>query len=242
MATTATAPRSRTAPPLPTTPAPRRRSRLGRVSRAAALTWLAAALAFVLSASVLRERAEHVEVLVAARDIPAGTELTTSMLRSIELDADSPLADTLLLRGRLQPGMVVGAVVTEGSPIRTADLVEESSRHRLRSMSIQVDRAQAVGGDIAVGDLVDVIDVIDGAPTYVVAGVQVIDVATDGGGRGLSGGNGPSGFFVVVQVDARQALALAGAMEDGGLQVVRSTGAQPVADGTTQADGAGADE
>lgn len=242
MATTGTALRSRTAPPTPVSPPARRRPRIGRVSRAAALTWLAAALAFVLSASVLRERAERVEVLVAARDIPAGTELTTSMVRSIELDADSPLAATLLLRGRLEPGMVVDGVLAEGSPIRTTDLVEGSGGDRLRSMSIQVDRAQAVGGDVAIGDLVDVIDVIDGSPTYVVAGVQVVDVATEGSSRGLSGGSGPGGFFVVVQVDARQALALAGAMEDGGIQVVRSTGAEPVADGTTQDDRTGADE
>lgn len=91
-----------------------------------------------------------------------------------------------------------------------------------------------MGGDIAVGDVVDVIDVVDGSPTYVVAGVQVIDVASEGSSRGLSGSGGPGGYFVVVQVDADQALALAGAMEDGGVQVVRSTGAEPVADGTTQ--------
>ena len=238
MATTATALRDRTAPPAPTAPPPRRRSRVVRVSRAAALTWLAAALAFVLSASVLRDRAEHVEVLVAARDIPAGTELTTAMVRSIELDADSPLAEELLLRGRLEPGMVVDQVVTAGSPIRTSDLAETSTGERLRSMSIQVDRAHAVGGDITVGDLVDVIDVVDGEPTYVVAGVQVTDVAAESSSRGLSGGGGPNGFFVVVQVDARQALALAGAMEDGGVQVVRSTGAEPVSDRTEPA-GAG---
>jgi len=238
MATTATALKTRPVVPSAASPAPRRRSRLGRVSRAAALTWLAGTLAFVLSASVLRDRAERVEVMVAARDIPAGTELTAGMLRSIELDADSPLATALLLRGRLEPGTVLDGAVTEGSPIRTSDLVEGSRGDRLRSMSIQVDRAQAVGGDIAIGDLVDVIDVVDGSPTYVVAGVQVIDVASEGSSRGLSGSGGPGGFFVVVQVDADQALALAGAMEDGGLQVVRSTGAEPVADGTTQ-DGAG---
>lgn len=238
MATPATALKDRPAPPAPAAAPLRHRSRVLRVSRVAALTWLAAALAFVLSASVLRDRAEHVEVLVAARDIPAGTELTTAMVRSIELDADSPLAEEFLLRGRLERGMVVDGVVTAGSPIRTSDLARASAGERLRSMSIQVDRAHAVGGDIATGDQVDVIDVVDGAPTYVVAGVQVIDVATEGTSRGLSGGGGPNGYFVVVQVDARQALALAGAMEDGGVQVVRSTGAEPVTDSTEPA-GAG---
>ena len=185
------------------------------MSRAAALTWLAGTLAFVLSASVLRDRAERVEVLVAARDIPAGTELTTGMVRSIELDAHSPLATTLVLSSRLRPGMVVRGVIAEGSPIRTADLVAAAEGDRLRSMSIQVDRAKAVGGDLAVGDRVDVIHVVGGTPTYVVAGVQVIDVASSQSGRGLTGSGAAGGFFVVVRVDARQALALAGAMDNG---------------------------
>lgn len=234
MATTATALRSQPPAPTPAAPPPRRRSRVGRVSRAAALTWLAGTLAFVLSASVLRDRAERVEVLVAARDIPAGIELTTGMTRSIELDADSPLATTLVLSSGLRPGMVVRGVITEGSPIRTADLVAATEGDRLRSMSIPVERANAVGGVLAVGDRVDVIHVVDGTPTYVVAGVQVIDVASSQSGRGLTGGGGAAGFFVVVRVDARQALALAGAMDKGGVQVIRSTGAEPVGDGTTQ--------
>lgn len=233
MATTATALKTRPVAPSPASPPPRRRSRLVRVSRAAALTWLAGTLAFVLSASVLRDRAERVEVMVATRDIPAGAELTAAMLRPVELDAGSPLATALLRRGRIEPGTVLDGAVTEGSPIRTSDLVKGSRADRLRSMSIQVDRAQAVGGDIAIGDLVDVIDVVDGSPAYVVAGVQVIDVAPEGSSRGLSGSGRPGGFYVVVQVDAHQALALAGAMEDGHLQVVRSTGAEPVADSTT---------
>ena len=235
MVTTATALRSQSATPPPAAPPPRRRSRVGRVSRAAALTWLAGTLAFVLSASVLRDRAERVEVLVAARDIPAGTELTTGMVRSIDLDADSPLTTSLVLSGGLRPGMVVRGVIVEGSPILTADLVEAAEGGRLRSMSIQVDRAQAVGGDLAVGDRVDVIHVVGGTAIYVVAGVQVIDVASSQNSRGLTGSGAAGGFFVVVRVDARQALALAGAMDAGGVQVIRSTGAEPVADGTTQA-------
>lgn len=233
MGTTATALRSQPVAPTPATPPPRRRSRVGRVSRAAALTWLAGTLAFVLSASVLRDRAERVEVLVAATDIAAGTELTTGMVRSIELDADSPLAASLLLSSGLRPGMVVSAVIVEGSPIRTTDLLDAAAGDRLRSMSIQVDRAQAVGGDLAIGDRVDVIHVVDGTPTYVVAGVQVIDVASSRNSRGLTGSGAAGGYFVVVRVDADQALALAGAMDGGGVQVIRSTGAEPVADGTT---------
>lgn len=235
MVTTATAVKGRPAATNVGFSPRRRRSPIGRVSRAAALTWLAGTLAFVLSASVLRDRAERVEVLVAARDIPAGTELGPGLVRPVELDADSHLASTLLLRGGLEPGMVVRGAVPQGSPIRASDLIRAADGDRLRSMSIEVDRAQAVGGEIEVGDLIDVIDVVDGTPTYVVAGVQVTNVASQPSSRGLSGSVASRGFFVVVRVDARQALALAGAMKDGGVQVIRSTGAEPVLDGTTSA-------
>lgn len=233
MVTTTRALRGQPAAPPPATSRPRRRSRIGRVSRAAALTWLAASLAFVLSASVLRDRAERVEVLVAARDIPAGAELTAAMVRRISLDAHSPLATSFVLSAALRPGMIVRGVITEGSAIRAADLAAAGDGDRLRSMSIQVDRAQAVGGNLVVGDRIDVIHVVGGKPTYVVAGVQVIDVASSGTTGRLSRGGAAGGFFVVVRVDANQALALASAMDDGGVQIVRSTGAEPVADGTT---------
>ncbi len=234
MATTATDLRSQPPAPVPVAPPRRRGSPVARLSRAAALTWLAGTLAFVLSASLLRDRAERVEVLVAARAIPAGTELTTGMVRPIELDADSPLASTLVLADRLRPGMVVSGVIAEGSPIRTADLVPAAEGDRLRSMSIQVERAQAVGGDLVAGDRVDVIHVVGGTATYVVSGVQVTDVASSQSSRGLTGSGAAAGFFVVVRVDARQSLELARAMEKGGVQVIRSTGAEPVGEGTTQ--------
>lgn len=156
------------------------------------------------------------------------------MVRSIELDAGSPLATALVLSGGLRPGTAVSGVIAEGSPIRTADLVAAADRDRLRSMSIQVDRAQAVGGNLTVGDRVDVIHVVNGTATYVVAGVQVIDVASSPNSRGLTGSGAAGGYFVVLRVDARQALALATAMDNGGAQVIRSTGAEPVGEGTKQ--------
>lgn len=222
----------------------RRRSPRARVSRAAALAWLAGTLAFVLSASVLRDRAEQVEVLVAASDIPAGAEITDTMLRRVRLDADSPLLASLVRSGGLTSGQLAADTIIEGAPIRTADLVEAGRGDGLRAMSIEVDRAHAVGGALAVGDRVDVIDALDGRATFVVVDAEVIDLPAQSTGRGITGGSSGSAFFVVVRVDAAQALALAGATEEGRLQVIRSTGAAPVEQGTatSQADTEAAEE
>lgn len=207
--------------------APPRRRRRARVSRAAALTWLAGSLAFVLTASVLRDRAAQVDVLVADRDIAAGVEITDDMVRVSQIDADSPLVAGLLDVDGLRPGELAAVPITAGSPLRASDLAAAGRGDGLRSMSIEVDRAQAVGGGLAVGDRVDVIDVVDGEATFVVRDAEVTGVPAEPSGRGITGGAG-STYFVVVRVDADEALALAAAIDRGALQVVRATGAAPI--------------
>ena len=219
---------------------PRRRRR-ARVSRAAALTWLAGSLAFVLTASVLRDRAEQVEVLVAASDIPAGAEITDAMVRTSEIDADSPLVSGLVDVGGLRPGELAAVPIEAGSPLRSSDLAAAGRGDGLRSMSIEVDRAQAVGGGLAVGDRVDVIDVVDGEATFVVRDAEVTGVPAEPSGRGITGGAGGT-YFVVVRVDADDALALAAAIDRAALQVVRSTGATPIGEADVGQPAAGGED
>lgn len=208
-------------------PPPRKRSPFARISRAALITWLAGTLAFLLSASILRDRTETIDVLRAIDDIPAGTELTRDLVETVSIPADSPFADATLRSGALEEGTVLRDIVPAGVPIMASDLVGASAADQLRAMSIEVPRQQAVGGDLGVGDRIDVIDVVDSEPRYVVSDVQVIDIARTGSGGGITG-NTVREFFVVVRVDANQALAIAGALADGEIQVIRSTGAEPV--------------
>lgn len=84
----------------------------------------------------------------------------------------------------------------------------------------------AVGGALAAGDRVDVIDVVDGAARYVVTGALVTRVPSSETAAGIARGAARD-FYVVVQVDDAGALALAEAAADGKLDVVRSSGAAP---------------
>lgn len=93
-------------------------------------------------------------------------------------------------------------------------------------MSIPVPRENAAGGSLGVGDRVDVIDTVDGVARYVALDVEVTKVSAPSSSGGITRGAGRE-FFVVVQVDALQALAIAEALADGKLNVVRSTGAAP---------------
>jgi hypothetical protein len=90
-------------------------------------------------------------------------------------------------------------------------------------MSIPVSKEHAAGGLLEVGDVVDVISVGASGPEFVVAGVEVVSIAGDSGGIG-----GVSGYFVVLAVDATEAIRLAGAIDAGSVEVIRASGAAPV--------------
>jgi Flp pilus assembly protein CpaB len=92
----------------------------------------------------------------------------------------------------------------------------------LRTMSIPVPAEHAAGATLVVGDRVDVISMIGDEPAFVATDLEVISIA-DTTQTGLSTA-GP--YHVVVGVSQEQALALARAIADGSLEVLRSTGAE----------------
>lgn len=220
-------------------PPPTRRSLLSRFTLAHGLMVLSGLLAFVLVAAGLGDRGEVVKVAVARADIPGGTLVTAELVTSSELPADSPLAKTVAtLDGLRGTRWTTTQPVPAGNPIRRSELVEGEQPNTLRSMSIPVTREHAVGGALAVGDRVDVIDVVEGRAAFVVTGAQVTKVATPGSAGGIAG-DASRQFFVVVQVGAQQALAITEALADGKVDLVRSTGAPPVRGAAVTSPGAG---
>jgi hypothetical protein len=221
----------------PTAPAGRRRSLFSRFSAAHGLMIVSGLLAFVLVAVVTADRRQVVTIAVARDDIASGVPLDQDLFERAELPADSELANVLVPYGELAEGTAVtGRAVNAGDALRRSDVRTGVDTQGLRSMSIPVARAHAAGGAIKVGDLVDVIDVVDGTATFVVTGAEVAGVSDDSAAGGITGG-ATQEYFVVVLVDAPGALAIAQALSDGTVDVVLSTGATPV---TTAADTNGA--
>lgn len=205
-----------------------RRSPLSRFSAAHGLMVASGLLAFVLVAVVLGDRDESLVVAVARADLAPGDVVAPGDVRWSELPATSPLAGQLVPRAALaETRWVAAGPVAAGEPLRRGDLVPASAADGLRSLSIPVAKEHAAGGSLRAGDLVDVIDVTDTGATYAAGGLSVARVASTGSAGGITGGSGRD-YFVVVRVDAEQALALARAMADGKLEIVRSTGALPV--------------
>ncbi len=189
---------------------------------------LSGLLAFVLIAAVVGDRSERLAVAVARVDIPAGAVVGSDQVEMTELPADSAVAGQIATLDQLKAGQWVATeAIVAGDPVRRSALAEGDAVEGLRSMSIPVPRENAVGGGLRIGDRVDVIDVVDGEAAFVMADAQVVGVSSPATSGGITSG-AVGDFFVVVEVDARQALAVAEALADGKVDVVRSTGAKPI--------------
>lgn len=190
---------------------------------------LAAVLAFVFNFLALQQRDATVHVAVAGVSLIEGAVFTEADVQLSEVPADMAGLDGLIVESELhsKEGWIVGRSVGEGELVGKAALVEPGSTEGLRVMSIPINPEHAAGATISVGDRVDVISVRDGDATWVASSLEVVGSADLG--QGALGGTG--NYFIVVAVEAIEALEIAEAIADGSLEVVRSTGAQPVGEG-----------
>lgn len=209
-----------------------RRPWWSRVSAAQIFMVVAGILAFIANLAILRAREEVTLVAVAATDINAGVAILEAVhVGYVELNgADEALAPLVTIDeiGDLE-GHILTSPVRAGDTFIQSDLVASVNPIDQRAIALAVGRDHAVGGDISIGDRVDVIWVDDGVARYVVTGVEVIDTTNDqrtGGAFSAS-----QAFSITVAVDDVQALELAQALNSGQIEIVRSTGADaPVAD------------
>jgi len=206
-------------------PAPRRPGTRSRLSVGHIITLLAGLLATLLVFSVLRERDITFRATAAAAEIRAGTTVDRTALRLVDVrvpdDVRGRLVDPATL-GRFR-GWVATRTIEPGELLSRGDLRAPAAPSALRAMSIPVEAAHAVGGALAAGDRVDVIQVDEGGRArYVVSGAEVLAVnRPDSGVIGAAA----SSSSITVAVDARQALKLAAAIRSQRFEIVRSTGA-----------------
>lgn len=214
------------APPPPRGVGPRR---LGsRLSTGHVLMILAGLIAALANLAALRSASATVPITVAREDIPVGVLVTADQLRTVDARLGDDVLATLvspeLVRMGGLEGHVTATPVAAGSPLRLADLRPTATDEPgLRRISVPLRPEVAVGGAVAVDDRIDVIQVVDGEPRFLVSNARVLARA-ESSGTALGA---VSSFFVTIGVDADTALCLASAIEAGGLSVVLSTGQQP---------------
>ncbi len=208
--------------------APRRRKARERISLGHLFMIAAALLAFVLVVSVLQDRSKTTQVLVARSDILPGSAITPDLVRQVPMPAGSDLSAAMAGLGDLAAGKAIaGQRIEAGDPVTRTAIAPRSDNNGLRAMSIPIERARAVGGELAPGDRVDVISVTGSSATYVAVDLEVLKTQNQQG-TGALGSSALTDYYVTVAVDGEMALAIALAQQTGEVSILRSTGAEPV--------------
>ncbi len=219
---------SESARPRPRPVAPRRRKARERISLGHLFMIAAALLAFVLVVSVLQDRSKTTQVLVARSDIQPGSAITPDLVRQVALPAGSDLTAAMAGLGDLAGGKAIAAQRIEaGDPVTRTAIAPRSDNDGRRAMSIPIERARAVGGELAPGDRVDVISVTGSSATYVATDLEVLKTQNQQG-TGALGSSALTDYYVTVAVDGQTALAISLAQQTGEISILRSTGAVPV--------------
>lgn len=203
-----------------------------RASAAQMFMIVAGILAFIANLAILRARDDVVLVAVAASDINAGVAIQEAVhVDYVEINGSDDVLAPLVTADEVGgvTGFILSSPMQAGEMFVQSELVESVNPIDQRAIALAVGRDHAVGGDISIGDRVDVIWVDDDVAHYVVTGVEVIDTTNNertGGAFSAS-----QAFSITVAVDDVQALQLAEALNSGQIEVVRSTGADaPVSD------------
>ena len=206
----------------------RRRRWLAAVSGAHLLIVATGVLALVANLVLLRRGEEPpAQVAVSRVALAPGRSLQPGDIQLTPLDVSESVASHLVSEEELAEyqGWVITRRTAAGSLLTKESLRSPLSTVEFRAMSFPVDADHAVGGDLVHGDRVDVIRVDDEQAFFVATDLKVLGVSTQSeGALGLSGG----GFHLILEVDDRTALALALALANGQVEVLRSTGSVPV--------------
>jgi Flp pilus assembly protein CpaB len=145
-------------------------------------------------------------------------------IRLVEVDVDADILSSLFQSHEVQQlvGRVAIRQLVAGELLSRSALIPAVGAEGLRAMSVPIDPSHAVGGSLVAGDRIDLIHVTEAGPRYVLVGAEVLSVATPD----RAALTGPTSFHVVLAVTEASALEVAAAINDGKIELVRSTGAE----------------
>jgi pilus assembly protein CpaB len=211
-----------------------RRKLSARFSSGHLVMLVAGLLGMVLGIAALRREPAGVPVAVAAHEIRAGERVAAGDFDVARLQTGRALLAMFVRARDLRDlrGHVATTTIEAGEPIIRRELRPRAARAGLRAMSIPIDPSRAVGGRLASGDRVDVLNASDREVSIIVGDAEVL--AVDAKGRaGI--GETSSPFTVTIAVDAQQSQLVAAAIADGDISIARTTGAASSKDTAPQA-------
>ena len=182
---------------------------------------LAGMIGGLLTLVAVHQAGGRVQVVVAARSLHAGAVLEHEDVRVVRIAADGGVLDTLAAPGTIATRPVLAIDLGPGELIPRRALLRAAAPNGQRAMSIPIDPARAVNGNLVPGDRIDVLVATETEIVIVLTDVTVLDVTPP-----RSGGLGDNRrFAVTVAVDARGSQLLAAAIADGDVLLARTTGA-----------------
>jgi hypothetical protein len=204
----------------------RRRLLVERITPGLVVGVLAALVAFVLVAGVLRERRDMTTVAVAARTLASGEPVSEDAVVGVDVASSSGLGGSLLSPADLAGTDVIAQrLIAIGEPITRSAVGNASARPPARTIALPLDGWGQAGGTLSVGDAVDVIDTREATAQIVVRSAPVITHSSGGDGDGLLGSDG--GVWVAIEVSEEQSLRVAEVVAADRFVLVRSTGVVP---------------
>ena len=203
------------------------RSLLSRFSTGHLVMVVAGLIGLLLTVAVLRRADERQPVAVAAQDLAPGTALTESAVRYERVKMDDALLGTVLQPDDVKSmrDSVAAYPIAAGELVHRRALRPAAAPGGKRAMSVAIDPARAVNGELEAGDRVDVILAGSHEVSIIVADAEVLSVGRPD--RGAAFGRVDDKFTVTLAVDARESQLVAAGIAGGDLVITRTTGSRP---------------
>lgn len=194
---------------------------------------VACAAVGIFAAYAGADSSRHQEYVLARRTLVVGQRVGAADLESATLDLKgTPLAASAYTDQGSLVGSLVVTPVRAGELIQAGDVLDSTTAAPERQVSFPIDPARAVGGNLQVGDRVDVIATFgsgsDATTSLVGSGLRVI--GRSDAASGITTSSGATEVVTLALSSSDDPLALVQAINSAQLLLVRSTGADPLPD------------
>lgn len=192
---------------------------------------LSGLLTFVLVIVILGAQGSTITVFVANNQIPVGQQITAADFTPTEVSSstlDSKYFPSNGFNGDIK--IFASRTIEQGEPLLKVAQNTKSSSSDTRLMTLPVNKQFAVNGALKQGDIIDIIETPDdGCAFRAMTGLTIAFVTGGTSSGGITGGS-ESSFVLTINIkNDGDDLILAGIIQRGQFQIVRTTGVNEAA-------------
>lgn len=182
----------------------------------------AAAAVLLFAQAVIDPPRDTVEVLVVAREVPAGHTLTASDVRTTAVPR-ALVPEAVLRSARKAVGQVSAVALTPGTALQPGLLTSRRTAARGRAVVPVRIGDEQLRQFLRPGERVSLVTLSGETNGVVARDARITAAPTSTSGPALAGAGGPRGALIMVEVAARDAPAVASLGQNSQLSVVLGT-------------------